>query len=161
MSDVPPLIYLAIAPKFESEQERLALALIELAAEDSSLRVSTDQESGQTIIAGMGELHLDHKVDVLKRTYNLEVDIGAPQIAYRETVSGHVTKDHIYKKLSGASGEFARIKIACKPLPAGGGVLLDTRRAGGALPNEFIAGVEKGLESVLGAGVLAGFRSST
>jgi elongation factor G len=110
MSKGPPLIEIAVGPRTESDRERLALALIELAAEDSSFGVSTDQESGQTIIAGMGELHLDNIVDALKRIYKVELDVGGPQVAYRETISRPVTKDHIYKKLSGGSGQYARIK---------------------------------------------------
>jgi elongation factor G len=119
MSNNPPLIEIAIEPRTESDRERLAPALVALAAEDSAFRFWTDQESGQTIIAGMGELHLDSKIDILMRTYNVGLYIGAPQVAYRETISRQVTKDYTHKKQTGGSGQFARIKIVCEPLPPG------------------------------------------
>jgi elongation factor G len=152
-----PVIEIAIEPKSKADQEKLGVALAKLAAEDPSFRVSTDQESGQTILKGMGELHLDIKVDILKRTYKVDANIGAPQVAYRERISKPVTVDYQHKKQSGGSGQFAQIKINVEPLPAGTGFMFENEIVGGAVPKEFIPGVEKGLESVLGAGVLAGF----
>ncbi len=157
MSDQPPLIEVPIEPRTESDREKLAPALIALAAEDSGFRFWTDQESGQTIIAGMGELHLHSKVDILKRTYKVGLYFGAPQVAYRETIVRSATKDYTYKRQRGGIGQFARIKIACAPLPAGGGFLFEKMAPGGSVPAEYVAGVEKGLESVLRSGVLAGF----
>ncbi len=152
-----PVIEIAIEPKSKADQEKLGVALAKLAAEDPSFRVSTDQESGQTILKGMGELHLDIKVDILKRTYKVEANIGAPQVAYREKISRQVTKDYVHKKQTGGSGQFARIKIVCDPLPPGGGFVFENKVVGGNVPKEYVPGVEKGLESVLGSGVLAGF----
>jgi elongation factor G len=152
-----PVIEIAIEPKSKADQEKLGVALAKLAAEDPSFRVSTDQESGQTILKGMGELHLDIKVDILKRTYKVEANIGAPQVAYREKISRQVTKDYVHKKQTGGSGQFARIKIVCEPLPPGSGFMFENKVVGGNVPKEYVPGVEKGLESVLGSGVLAGF----
>jgi elongation factor G len=152
-----PLIEVSIEPKSKADQEKLGVTLAKLAAEDPSFRVSTDQESGQTILKGMGELHLDIKVDILKRTYKVEANIGAPQVAYREKISKQVTKDYTHKKQTGGSGQFARIKIVCEPLPPGGGFVFENKVVGGNVPKEYVPGVEKGLESVLGSGVLAGF----
>jgi elongation factor G len=152
-----PVIEIAIEPKSKADQEKLGVALAKLAAEDPSFRVSTDQESGQTILKGMGELHLDIKVDILKRTYKVEANIGAPQVAYRERITREVTVDYTHKKQTGGSGQFARIKIVCTPLEPGKGFEFENKVVGGSVPKEFVPGVEKGLESVLGAGVLAGF----
>jgi elongation factor G len=152
-----PVIEIAIEPKSKADQEKLGVALAKLAAEDPSFRVSTDQESGQTILKGMGELHLDIKVDILKRTYKVEANIGAPQVAYREKITQRVEHDYTHKKQSGGSGQFAALTIVAEPLQAGGGFEFDNQIVGGAIPKEYIPGVEKGLESVLGAGVLAGF----
>ncbi len=152
-----PVIEIAIEPKSKADQEKLGVALAKLATEDPSFRVSTDQESGQTILKGMGELHLDIKVDILKRTYKVEANIGAPQVAYREKITRQVTKDYTHKKQTGGSGQYARIKIVCEPLPAGTGFMFDAKVVGGNVPKEYIPGVEKGVESVLGSGVLAGF----
>jgi elongation factor G len=152
-----PVIEIAIEPKSKADQEKLGVALAKLAAEDPSFRVSTDQESGQTILKGMGELHLDIKVDILKRTYKVEANIGAPQVAYREKITRRVEHEYTHKKQSGGSGQFAQIAIVAEPLPPGGGFEFENEVVGGAVPKEYIPGVEKGLESVLGAGVLAGF----
>ena len=152
-----PVIEIAIEPKSKADQEKLGVALAKLAAEDPSFRVSTDQESGQTILKGMGELHLDIKVDILKRTYKVEANIGAPQVAYREKITQRVEHDYTHKKQSGGSGQFAALTIIAEPLPPGSGFQFDNQIVGGAIPKEYIPGVEKGLESVLGAGVLAGF----
>jgi elongation factor G len=152
-----PVIEIAIEPKSKADQEKLGVALAKLAAEDPSFRVSTDPESGQTILKGMGELHLDIKVDILKRTYKVDANIGAPQVAYREKITRPVTIDYVHKKQTGGSGQFARVKIVAEPLPPASGFAFDNKIVGGVVPKEYIPGVEKGLESVLGAGVLAGF----
>ena len=157
MSNISSLIEIAIEPKSKSEQDKLARALIKLAAEDSSFHFSTDAESGQTVIGGMSELHLDTKIDALKRTYKVEANIGAPQVAYREKITRPTTVDYTHKKQTGGSGQFARVKIVAEPLPAGTGFVFENKVVGGSVPKEFIPGVEKGLESVLGSGVLAGF----
>ena len=152
-----PVIEIAIEPKSKADQEKLGVALAKLAAEDPSFRVSTDQESGQTILKGMGELHLDIKVDILKRTYKVDANIGAPQVAYREKITKPVTVDHQHKKQTGGTGQFAQVKIVAEPLPPGTGFVFDNEIVGGAVPKEYVPGVEKGLQSVLGAGILAGF----
>src|SRR3989449_6635616 len=152
-----PVIEIAIEPKSKADQEKLGVALAKLVAEDPSFRVTTDQESGQTILKGMGELHLDIKVDILKRSYKVEANIGAPQVAYREKIPRAVTKDYIHKKQTGGSGQFARVKIVVEPMPAASGFTFENKIVGGAVPKEYIPGVEKGLQSVLGSGVLAGF----
>lgn len=152
-----PVIEIAIEPKSKADQEKLGVALAKLAAEDPSFRVSTDQESGQTILKGMGELHLDIKVDILRRTYKVDANIGAPQVAYREKITQRVEQDYTHKKQSGGSGQFAQISIIAEPLPAGGGFEFENEIVGGAVPKEYIPGVEKGLESVLGSGIIAGF----
>src|SRR3954453_6408238 len=152
-----PVIELAIEPKTKADQEKLGIALAKLAAEDPSFRVSTDQESGQTILKGMGELHLDIKIDILRRTYKVDANIGAPQVAYRERLSRATTVDYVHKKQTGGSGQFARVKIVAEPNEPGAGYVFESKIVGGNVPKEYIPGVEKGLESVLGAGVLAGF----
>jgi elongation factor G len=152
-----PVIEIAIEPKSKADQEKLGVALAKLAAEDPSFRVSTDQESGQTILKGMGELHLDIKVDILRRTYKVDANIGAPQVAYREKLTKSVTIDYTHKKQTGGSGQFARVKIVAEPGEAGSGFAFENEIVGGSVPKEYIPGVEKGLESVLGSGVLAGF----
>jgi len=152
-----PVIEIAIEPKSKADQEKLGVALAKLAAEDPSFRVSTDQESGQTILKGMGELHLDIKVDILKRTYKVDANIGAPQVAFREKITQKVEHDYTHKKQTGGSGQFAAIKIIAEPVPPGTPFEFENEIIGGAVPKEFIPGVEKGLESVLGSGPLAGF----
>ena len=152
-----PVIEIAIEPKSKADQEKLGVALAKLVAEDPSFRVMTDQESGQTIIKGMGELHLDIKVDILRRTYKVDANIGAPQVAYREKITKKVTVDWQHKKQTGGTGQFAQIKIVAEPLPPGSGFVFENDVVGGAVPKEYIPGVEKGLESVIGSGVLAGF----
>ncbi|MGB9367157.1 MAG: elongation factor G [Xanthobacteraceae bacterium] len=152
-----PVIEIAIEPKSKADQEKLGVALAKLVAEDPSFRVHTDQESGQTILKGMGELHLDIKVDILKRTYKVEANIGAPQVAYREKITRKVTEDYTHKKQTGGTGQFAAVKIVVEPLPPATGFEFENEIIGGSVPKEYIPGVEKGLESVLGAGVLAGF----
>jgi len=152
-----PVIEIAIEPKSKADQEKLGVALSKLAAEDPSFRVSTDQESGQTILKGMGELHLDIKVDILRRTYKVDANIGAPQVAYRETITQASEHDYTHKKQSGGSGQFARIKLVAQPNEVGKGYEFESKIVGGAVPKEYIPGVEKGLESVLNSGPLAGF----
>jgi len=152
-----PVIEIAIEPKSKADQEKLGVALSKLVAEDPSFRVNTDPESGQTILRGMGELHLDIKVDILKRTYKVEANIGAPQVAYRERITRAATIDYTHKKQTGGTGQFAQVKIVAEPLPAGGGFEFENDVVGGAVPKEYVPGVEKGLESVLNSGVLAGF----
>jgi elongation factor G len=153
-----PVIEIAIEPKSKADQEKLGVALAKLVAEDPSFRVHTDQESGQTIIKGMGELHLDIKVDILKRTYKVDANIGAPQVAYREKLTRPATITYTHKKQTGGSGQYAEVKIVAEPLPPGGeNFVFENEIVGGAVPKEFVPGVEKGLESVLGSGVLAGF----
>src|SRR6201981_1508743 len=152
-----PVIEIAIEPKSKADQEKLGVALAKLVAEDPSFRVSTDQESGQTIIKGMGELHLDIKVDILKRTYKVDANIGAPQVAYREKISRPATVDYTHKKQTGGHGQFARIKIIAEPAAPGTGFEFENEAVGGAVPKEFVPAVEKGLEAQLTSGVLAGF----
>ena len=152
-----PVIEIAIEPKSKADQEKLGVALSKLAAEDPSFRVSTDQESGQTILKGMGELHLDIKVDILRRTYKVDANIGAPQVAYREKLTKKIDIDYTHKKQTGGTGQFARVKITFEPNEAGKGNLFESKVVGGAVPKEYVPGVEKGINSVMGAGILAGF----
>ncbi|MFN8929928.1 MAG: elongation factor G, partial [Alphaproteobacteria bacterium] len=152
-----PVIEVAIEPKSKADQEKLGVALSKLAAEDPSFRVSTDHETGQTILKGMGELHLDIKVDILRRTYKVDANVGAPQVAYRETISKSYTEDYTHKKQSGGSGQFARVIIVFEPSAPGTGFEFSSKVVGGSVPKEYIPGVEKGLDSMLGSGVLAGF----
>ena len=142
-----PVIEIAIEPKSKADQEKLGVALAKLVAEDPSFRVHTDQESGQTIIKGMGELHLDIKVDILKRTYKVDANIGAPQVAYREKITRAATVDYTHKKQTGGHGQFARIKIVAEPSAPGAGFVFEDEIVGGAVPKEFIPAVEKGLEA--------------
>jgi elongation factor G len=152
-----PVIEIAIEPKSKADQEKLGVALAKLVAEDPSFRVHTDPESGQTIIKGMGELHLDIKVDILKRTYKVDANIGAPQVAYREKISRSATVDYTHKKQTGGHGQFARIKIVAEPNTPGAGFAFENEIVGGSVPREFIPAVEKGLEGQLTSGVIAGF----
>ncbi len=152
-----PVIEMKVEPKTKGDQEKMAVALYKLAAEDPSFRVSTDSESGETIIKGMGELHLDIKVDILKRTHKVEVQVGAPQVAYREAITRKVTKDYTHKKQTGGTGQFARVILEIEPNEAGAGNAFESRVVGGSVPKEYIPGVEKGLNSVLSSGPLIGF----
>jgi elongation factor G len=152
-----PVIELAIEPKTKGDQEKMSQALGKLVQEDPTFRVSSDAESGQTIIKGMGELHLEIKVDILKRTYKVECNVGAPQVAYRETLGRSVTHDYTHKKQTGGSGQFARIKLQFDPGPPGSGYSFESEIVGGAVPKEYIPGVEKGLEAARDTGILAGF----
>ncbi|CAN5119686.1 elongation factor G [soil metagenome] len=152
-----PVIEQAIEPKTKAEQEKLGVALQKMVAEDPSFTVHTDQESGQTIMKGMGELHLDIKVDILRRTYKVDATIGAPQVAYRESLGKKVEIDYTHKKQTGGTGQFARVKIIFEPTEAGSGFAFESKVVGGAVPKEFVPGVQKGLESVKDNGLLAGF----
>src|SRR5579872_4715110 len=152
-----PVIEVSVEPKTKADQEKLGVALAKLQAEDPSFRVSTDQESGQTIMRGMGELHLDIKVDILRRTYKVDANIGAPQVAYRETLGRRTEIDYTHKKQTGGSGQFARIKVVFEPVPSGEGYSFESKIVGGNVPKEFIPGVEKGLASAKENGLLAGF----
>jgi elongation factor G len=152
-----PVIEMKVEPKTKADQEKMAVALYKLASEDPSFRVSTDSESGETIIKGMGELHLDIKVDILKRTHKVEVQVGAPQVAYREAITRKVTKDYTHKKQTGGTGQFARVILEIEPNEAGGGNVFESKIVGGSVPKEYIPGVEKGLNSVLTNGPLIGF----
>jgi elongation factor G len=152
-----PVIDISVEPKSKADQEKMGLALNRLAAEDPSFRVKTDEESGQTIISGMGELHLDIIVDRMRREFKVEANIGQPQVAYRETITRKTDKDYTHKKQSGGSGQFARIKFTVEPGEVGKGLQFTNAIVGGAVPKEYIPGVQKGLESVMGAGPLIGF----
>jgi elongation factor G len=152
-----PVIEIAIEPKSKADQEKLGVALAKLAAEDPSFRVSTDQESGQTILKGMGELHLDIKVDILRRTYKVDANIGAPQVAYREKLTKRTEINYTHKKQTGGTGQFAKVTLVFEPAEAGAGSSFESKVVGGSVPKEYIPGVEKGINSVMGAGILAGF----
>jgi len=152
-----PVIDIAVEPKSKADQEKMGLALQRLAAEDPSFRVKTDEESGQTIISGMGELHLDIIVDRMRREFKVEANIGAPQVAYREAITRMVEHDYTHKKQSGGSGQFARIKFRIEPNEAGKGFEFASEVVGGNVPKEYVPGVQKGVESVMGAGPIIGF----
>ncbi|WP_299753681.1 elongation factor G [uncultured Boseongicola sp.] len=152
-----PVIEIAVEPKTKADQEKMSLGLQRLAAEDPSFRVETDIESGQTIMKGMGELHLDILVDRLKREFKVEANIGAPQVAYRETISRETEHTYTHKKQSGGSGQFAEVKMIITPTAPGEGYSFESKIVGGAVPKEYIPGVEKGITSVMDSGPLAGF----
>ena len=152
-----PVIEIAVEPKTKADQEKMGIGLQRLAAEDPSFRVETDLESGQTIMKGMGELHLDILVDRLKREFKVEANIGAPQVAYRETISREAEITYTHKKQSGGSGQFAEVKMILMPTEPGEGYSFESRIVGGAVPKEYIPGVEKGINSVMDSGPLAGF----
>ena len=152
-----PVIEIAVEPKSKADQEKMSLGLARLAAEDPSFRVETDHESGQTIMKGMGELHLDILVDRLKREFKVEANIGQPQVAYREALGQSADIDYTHKKQSGGSGQFARVKIRFEPLEPGSGFVFENEVVGGNVPKEYIPGVEKGLESAKENGLLAGY----
>jgi len=152
-----PVIEIAVEPKTKADQEKMGEALGRLAKEDPSFRVTSDEESGQTIIKGMGELHLDIIVDRMKREFKVEANVGAPQVAYRETIQNTMEFDYIHKKQSGGAGQFARVKLSVEPLEPGSGRQIESKIKGGSIPKEFIPGVEKGIETVSDTGILAGF----
>jgi len=152
-----PVIEVAVEPKSKADQEKMGLALARLATEDPSFRVATDAESGQTVIRGMGELHLEILVDRMKREFKVEANVGAPQVAYRETISKLAEVDYTHKKQTGGSGQFARVKIRFEPQESGAGYKFESSVVGGSVPKEFIPGVQKGLDSARDTGVIAGF----
>jgi elongation factor G len=152
-----PVIEIAVEPKTKSDQEKMSVALARLAAEDPSFQVSSDYESGQTVIKGMGELHLEIIVDRMLREFKVDANIGQPQVAYRETISREADIDYTHKKQTGGSGQFARVKIRFEPLPPGSGFQFENTVVGGNVPREYIPGVQKGLEGSMGSGVLMGF----
>ena len=152
-----PVIQIAIEPRTKGDQEKMGIALNRLAAEDPSFRVRSDEESGQTIIAGMGELHLDILVDRMKREFKVEANVGAPQVAYRETITREAEVDYTHKKQTGGSGQFARVKLIFEPNPEGEDFEFVSKIVGGNVPKEYIPGVQKGIESVLSSGPVAGF----
>jgi elongation factor G len=152
-----PVIEIAVEPKTKGDQEKMGQALARLATEDPSFRVAVDHESGQTIIKGMGELHLEIIVDRMKREFKVDANVGAPQVAYRETITRRAEIDYIHKKQTGGAGQFARIKLRFEPLPPGSGFVFENSVVGGNVPKEYIPGVEKGLRASTENGVLAGF----
>jgi len=152
-----PVIEIAVEPKSKGDQEKMSVALARLAAEDPSFRVTTDYESGQTVIKGMGELHLEIIVDRMLREFKVDANIGQPQVAYRETISRETDVDYTHKKQTGGHGQFARIKIKFEPLPPGSGFEFKSKIVGGNVPREYIPGVEKGLSNAMTSGVLMGF----
>ena len=152
-----PVIEIAVEPKTKADQEKMGEALGRLAKEDPSFRVTSDEESGQTIIKGMGELHLDIIVDRMKREFKVEANVGAPQVAYRETLENASEVEYTHKKQSGGAGQFAKVKLLVEPQEPGSGRLVESKIKGGAIPKEFIPGVEKGIETVSDGGILAGF----
>jgi elongation factor G len=152
-----PVIEVAVEPKSKADQEKMGVALHRLAQEDPSFRVSVDHESGQTIIKGMGELHLEIIVDRMKREFKVEANVGAPQVAYRETITKTVEHDYTHKKQTGGSGQFAKVKIRFEPLEPGSGFVFENDVVGGTVPKEYVPGVEKGLKLAKESGVIAGF----
>ena len=152
-----PVIEIAVEPKTKGDQEKMGQALARLATEDPSFRVSVDHESGQTVIKGMGELHLEIIVDRMKREFKVDANIGAPQVAYRETITRAAEIDYIHRKQTGGSGQFARVKIRFEPLPPGSGFVFENTVVGGTVPKEFVPGVEKGLRGASENGIIAGF----
>jgi elongation factor G len=152
-----PVIEISVEPKTQSDQDKMGVALNRLAAEDPSFRVTTDHESGQTIIKGMGELHLEIIVDRMLREFQVDANIGQPQVAYRETISREADVDYTHKKQTGGSGQFARVKMRAEPLPGGSGYEFENKVVGGNIPKDFIPGVEKGLKSAMESGIKTGF----
>jgi elongation factor G len=152
-----PVIDISVEPKTKDSVDKMTIGLQKLAGEDPSLRLRTDQESGQTILSGMGELHLEIIIDRLRREYGVEANIGAPQVAYRETISKSHTEIYTHKKQTGGSGQYAEVKIVFAPLERNGGVVFENKVVGGSVPREYIPAVEKGIKTQADTGVLAGF----
>lgn len=152
-----PVISVAVEPKTKADQEKMGIALNRLSQEDPSFRVKSDEESGQTIISGMGELHLDILVDRMKREFKVEANVGAPQVAYRESIAREVDIDYTHKKQSGGSGQFGRVKLTVTPGERGSGILFHDEIKGGNIPKEYIPGVEKGINDIAESGALIGF----
>ena len=152
-----PVIEIAVEPKTKADHDKMSTALQRLAAEDPSFRIASDPESGQTVIKGMGELHLDIIVDRMKREFSVEANIGAPQVAYRETISKQVDIDYTHKKQTGGAGQFARVQITFEPTEPGTGFEFESKVVGGSVPREYIPGVQKGIGDSRESGILAGF----
>ena len=152
-----PVIEVAVEPKTKGDQEKMGLALQRLAAEDPSFQVTTDHETGQTVIKGMGELHLEILVERMRREFKVDANVGAPQVAYRETITKTYDVDYTHKKQTGGAGQFARIKVRFEPLTSGSGFVFESAVIGGSVPREYVPGVEKGLKSSCDSGVVAGF----
>jgi len=152
-----PVISVAVEPKTKADQEKMGIALGKLAAEDPSFRVNTDEETGQTIISGMGELHLEILVDRMKREFNVEAEVGAPQVSYREAIKKEVDENYKYAKQSGGRGQYGHVVFKMKPAEAGAGLVFNNDIKGGAIPREYIPAVEKGIEEAMQNGVLAGY----
>lgn len=152
-----PVIEVAIEPKTQADHEKMGVALSRLVAEDPSLSVSTDEETNQTVLKGMGELHLEIIVDRLKREFKVEANIGAPQVAYREAITSSAEVDYTHKKQTGGAGQFARVKMIFEPAEAGAGFVFESKIVGGNVPKEYIPGVEKGLKASMKQGILAGY----
>src|SRR5690606_26184785 len=152
-----PVISVAIAAKDKANSEKMSVALGKMVAEDPSFHVEVDQESGETILKGMGELHLDIKVDILKRTHGVEATVGEPRVAYRETITKTVSDVYIHKKQTGGSGQYAKIDYTIEPLPPGSGFVFESTVVGGNVPKEFVPAVEKGFKTMLNKGPLVGF----
>jgi elongation factor G len=152
-----PVIEIAVEPKTKGDQEKMATALGRLAQEDPSFQVASDPESGQTVLKGMGELHLEILIDRMKREFKVDANVGLPQVAYRETISRETVTDYTHKKQTGGAGQFARVKIVFEPLEVGEGFVFDNAVTGGSVPREYVPGVEKGLKGARESGVIAGF----
>jgi elongation factor G len=152
-----PVIEVAVEPKSKADQEKMGNALARLAAEDPSFRVASNTETGQTIIKGMGELHLEIIVDRMKREFKVDANVGAPQVAYRETISKPAQIDYVHKKQSGGAGQFARVVLQFEPSDYSSGLAFESKIFGGAVPKEYIPGVEKGLNSIAESGCVIGF----
>ncbi len=152
-----PVIEVAVEPKTKADQEKMGMALSRLANEDPSFRVASDAESGQTVIKGMGELHLEIIVDRMRREFKVDANVGQPQVAYRETISRPAEIDYTHKKQTGGAGQYARVSLRFEPLEPGSGFQFESKIVGGAVPREYIPGVQKGLEQARESGVIAGF----
>jgi elongation factor G len=157
-NDFPePVISIAVSPKDKGSTEKMGIAIGKMVAEDPSFQVETDEDSGETILKGMGELHLDIKVDILKRTYGVELEVGQPQVAYRETITADVEDSYTHKKQSGGSGQFGKIDYRIRPGEANSGFTFKSTVVGGNVPKEFFPAIEKGFKSMMDEGVLAGY----
>ena len=154
-----PVISVAVEPKTKADQEKMGIALGKLAQEDPSFRVATDEESGQTIISGMGELHLEILVDRMKREFSVEAEVGAPQVAYRETIKNAVKQEYKYAKQSGGKGQYGHVYLTITPLPADSedNYLFTTSIKGGSVPKEYVPAVDKGCQEAMAGGILAGY----
>ena len=152
-----PVISIAVSPKDKAGSEKMGVAIGKMVAEDPSFRVESDEETGDTILRGMGELHLDIKVDILKRTYGVDLEVGQPQVAYRETITQEIDDSYTHKKQSGGSGQFGKIDYRIKPGEPGTGFVFSSKVVGGNVPKEFFPAVEKGFKGMMGEGPLAGF----